>query len=77
MVMQYKIDSIKISKEFLFLKVDGIDFQYKISEISKTLLNAKEDELNNFEVTPSGYGIYWPLLDEDISISALLNLSQK
>ncbi|OFX25472.1 MAG: hypothetical protein A2033_09030 [Bacteroidetes bacterium GWA2_31_9] len=77
MVIQYKIDSIKISKEFLFLKVDGIDFQYKISEISKTLLNAKEDELNNFEVTPSGYGIYWPLLDEDISISALLNLSQK
>jgi len=76
-MIHYKINFIKISKGFLYLKIDGIDFQYRISEISKILSNAKEDELNNFEVSPSGYGIHWPLLDEDISILALLNQTQK
>lgn len=36
------------------------------------LRNASSDKLNNFEISPSGYGIHWPELDEDISIKSFL-----
>jgi len=26
------------------------------------------------EISPSGYGIYWPLIDEDLSIDGLLGI---
>ena len=29
---------------------------------------------NLFEISPSGYGIHWPLLDEDLSIDGLLGV---
>jgi hypothetical protein len=28
----------------------------------------------NFEISSSGYGIHWPLLDEDISVDGLLGI---
>ena len=31
-------------------------------------------ERATFEISPSGYGIHWPLLDEDISIDGLLGI---
>jgi hypothetical protein len=43
-----------------------------LSEISEKLSNATELERNDFKVTPSGYGIHWRLLDEDLSINGLL-----
>jgi hypothetical protein len=33
---------------------------------------ASDEDLNDFEVTPSGYGIHWRKIDEDISLVALL-----
>ena len=38
------------------------------------LEKASDEERNNFEISPSGYGIHWPLLDEDISIDGLLGI---
>lgn len=37
------------------------------------LRRASQDELNHFEISPSGYGIHWPDLDEDISIKSFLS----
>ncbi len=40
-----------------------------------TLLhNATEQEKMTFEISPSGYGIHWLLLDEDLSIDGLLKI---
>jgi len=38
------------------------------------LVKATEIERTTFEISPSGYGIYWPLLDEDLSIDGLLGI---
>lgn len=35
-----------------------------------TLVNASDEDLNYFEISPSGYGIHWEKLDEDISVKA-------
>ncbi|MFI5222153.1 MAG: DUF2442 domain-containing protein, partial [Bacteroidia bacterium] len=29
-------------------------------------------ERGNFEISPSGYGIHWSLIDEDLSINGLI-----
>jgi hypothetical protein len=39
------------------------------------LLHASEIERTTFEISPSGYGIHWPLIDEDISIDGLLGIT--
>ncbi|MFZ0132794.1 MAG: DUF2442 domain-containing protein [Desulfobacterales bacterium] len=45
-----------------------------LKEVSPLLEKASEEQKNNFEISPSGYGIHWPLLDEDISIDSLLGI---
>jgi hypothetical protein len=37
-----------------------------------TLATATQEELRHFEISPAGYGIHWPDLDEDISVKAFL-----
>ena len=36
------------------------------------LFNASEAERQAFEISGGGYGLHWPLLDEDISTEGLL-----
>jgi len=31
---------------------------------------------NNFKISPSGYGIHWEEIDEDLSIDGLINSSE-
>lgn len=38
-----------------------------------SLSRATIKQLRSFEISPSGYGIHWPELDEDISIKAFLS----
>ncbi|MFN3999796.1 DUF2442 domain-containing protein [Algoriphagus sp.] len=44
-----------------------------LKELSPKLLNASNNERNLYRISTSGYGIHWPLNDEDISIKALFN----
>jgi hypothetical protein len=39
---------------------------------SKRLANATLAERQMAELSPGGYGIHWPLLDEDLSVPGLL-----
>ncbi len=75
-----KLSTEKLS--ILRLKVQGDVLTAEISDgrvISipiawfKRLQNASEKDLLNFEISPSGYGIHWPSLDEDVSIKSFIN----
>lgn len=37
-----------------------------------SLANADDSQRQRFEISPSGYGIHWPDLDEDISIKSFI-----
>jgi hypothetical protein len=43
---------------------------------SQRLAAASEDERMHAELSPGGYGVYWPLLDEDLSVHGLLRWSE-
>lgn len=62
------------NRGYLRLEVDGKQYSFLLTEISERLAGASPDEQRIFQVSPSGYGIHWPLIDEDISIDGLLGV---
>lgn len=70
----HKIEKILFRDDIMFLKVDGKEYAFPISDISKRPLKASKQERETFEISPSGYGIHWPLPDEDLSIDGLLGV---
>ncbi len=64
---------ISFEKDFLILEISENSYKFDLSKISKRLQNATEFERSFYQISPSGYGIHWPMIDEDISINALLN----
>jgi hypothetical protein len=70
----HEIKDVVVSDEALMLTIDGKGYQFQFSGISQRLKNASKAEREKFEISPSGYGIHWNLLDEDISIDGLLGI---
>ena len=77
MGMHHTIEKVTIQKGILSLSVDGRNHQINLEDVSSILADAKEEEQETFEISPSGYGIHWPLIDEDISIDGLLGIEHK
>jgi hypothetical protein len=70
----HDIEEIKFHGDFLEATIDGTTKRFQLKNISSLLEMASERERNTFEISPSGYGIHWPLLNEDISIDGLLGI---
>ena len=73
----HKVEKVTIEKGILSLIVDGSSLQINLEDVSGVLANAKKEEQQEFEVSPSGYGIHWPLIDVDLSIDGLLGIEHK
>ena len=70
----HEIGTVQFSGEYMVVRVDGDEKRFRIGEISPALEKASDNERMTYEVSPSGYGIYWPLIDEDLSVDALLGI---
>lgn len=70
----HEVKISKIEKEKLIMIIDGTEYSFNLKEISIRLYNATDSERLNFMISTSGYGIHWPLLDEDLSIDALIGV---
>lgn len=70
-----EIRKITFSGSIMTLEIDGQTKSFHLENVSRVLSNASDTEKMTYEVSPSGYGIHWPLLDEDISIDGLLGIA--
>jgi hypothetical protein len=70
----HELTSVRVIGRVLSLIVDGAPVSRDLGTLSPLLQHATDDELAEFEVSPSGYGIHWPRIDEDISIDGLLGI---
>jgi len=70
----HQVTNVHFEGAVLHLTIDGQAKTFHLREISPTLFQASEQERQRFEISPSGYGIHWPLLDEDLSIDGLLGI---
>ncbi len=70
----HRVQKIEFKNDKMYLKIDNEEYVFQIKDISKKLLNASNLEREKYEISPSAYGIHWPLLDEDLSIDGLLGV---
>lgn len=74
MTKYHDVQGIIFKNNKMHIKVDGKNYVFLLEKISKKLANASKLEQERFEISPSGYGIHWPLIDEDLSIDGLLGI---
>lgn len=74
MITSHTIQNISFDQSSLLLEIDGKHITVSLEDISKKLKQADDFQRNFYKISPSGYGIHWPLIDEDISVVAILKL---
>ena len=72
----HDVQNVRFKKHYLLLTVDGRDCRIDLRQQSKKLTSADERTKKKFEVSPSGYGIHWPELDEDLSIDGMIKAAK-
>jgi hypothetical protein len=73
----HKIEKLSFAKDNMLLKVDGKEYKFPLTAISARLASASFEEREKYEISASGYGIHWPLIDEDLSIDGLIGIKHR
>ena len=68
----HTIEKIAFDRSFLIIEIDGKELRIPLDKLSHRLLSASDIERAVYKISPSGYGIHWPLIDEDLSIQGIL-----
>ncbi|UIE36439.1 DUF2442 domain-containing protein [Leptodesmis sichuanensis] len=72
---QHNIESIDFDGAWMILAVDGQVYRLSLAQVSDRLAQASEVDRKIYRIAPSGYGVHWPTLDEDLSINGLLRVA--
>ncbi len=70
----HDLQHVAIEGTILRLRVDGKDYGIDITKASKRLANATLQQRANVQVSPAGYGLHWPEVDEDLSVDGLIGI---
>ena len=65
--------AIEITPEALIVITDTGSTAIPWERCSERLARASHLERSRAELSPSGYGIHWPLLDEDLAVGPLVS----
>jgi hypothetical protein len=76
MIAIHKIEKLTFDKNTMYLKVDGKTVGIPLEKVSEKLSTADEILRGLYKISPAGYGIHWPLLDEDLSIASLMEFAK-
>jgi len=72
MIVTHNIEAVFFEQDLICLKIDGTLLKLPLDKVSSKLALANDIQKNFFKISPSGYGIHWPLLDEDLSVDSML-----
>ncbi len=64
--------NIRVEEERLVIVLADREVNVPWKDCSTALSAATEQQRNQAELSPGGYGIHWPLLDEDLSVGGLV-----
>lgn len=70
----HDVRNISVSGTRILMTVDGKQYEVELAQHSKSLAEATQTQRDNFVVSPAGYGIHWPDVDEDLSIDGLIGV---
>jgi hypothetical protein len=77
MIADHQITAISFERDSICLSIGGKTLVLPLEKVSKKLQEASDVQRKFFKVSPSGYGIHWPLIDEDLGIDALVKLHEQ
>ena len=77
MIADHQITAISLEQDSICLSIDGKVLVLPLEKVSKKLQDASDVQRKFFKVSPSGYGIHWPLIDEDLGVDALVKLYEQ
>ncbi len=72
MVAIHKINKIEFVNNYMIINIDGNELKISLEKLSIKLRNATKIERTIYKISPTGYGIHWPLIDEDLSIEGII-----
>jgi hypothetical protein len=64
--------AIETTPAALIVVMEGGAVSIPWERCSERLAHASQAERNRVELSPSGYGIHWPLIDEDLAVGPLV-----
>jgi len=73
----HDVQILKFQGSLMSLNIDGKKYEFDLDKHSKRLAKATQAERENVEVSPSGYGLHWPDVDEDLSIDGLIGVEHQ
>ena len=72
MTKTHDVTNVVVNDGKLRLTVDGKDYAVSLEAVSPRLATASPDDQARVEISPSGYGLHWPTVDEDLSVTGLM-----
>jgi hypothetical protein len=68
----HNVQKIEFEGPDMVLMVDDRVHRVNLAKISERLAHADEAARRTYDVSPSGYGIHWPEVDEDLTVDDLV-----
>ena len=68
----HEVSNIRFEENLIIMTVDGAEYRIDLREHSPQLAARDERTKMNFRISPAGYGLHWPEIDEDLSIEAMI-----
>jgi len=65
-------ESVTAEPEALLIRVAGRELRIAWADCSRRLAEASPEDRAAMELSPGGYGIHWPRIDEDLSVAGLV-----
>ncbi len=76
MIATHNITNVSINGNVIVLNINNQSIEIPLDKVSQKLKEATEMQRSFYKISPSGYGINWPLLDEDLAVESLLKLAK-
>jgi hypothetical protein len=79
-VIRSKIREVTVDPtdlEFFYFTVNQQQFRIRWSDCSPRLAEAPPTQRAEIDISPSGYGLHWPLMDEDLAVEPLLHEAER
>ena len=73
----FNVNKIIFENGNMLISVDKKNYIVELKKISKKLSNATKIQKEAYRIICSGYGINWPLIDEDITIKGILSKAKE
>lgn len=70
----HQVESKGIKDGILELIVDNHSYSIDLTKASSKLAKASTEQMQDYIISPSGYGIHWPQIDEDLAIDPLIGI---